>query len=212
MDVRQLMPRQVGRAVHKLRRYGAAAIASPTSPRGVRTVLLASAFCGLLLSGLLVWTSSESAFGGSTQSANNNWAAGTVTLDNDSSGAMFTSTDILPGDTGQKCIQVNYTGSLPSDVKLYVSSLTGSLGPYLTVTVEQGTGGTSSSCASFVAETSTSATLDTLPTTYAGGFGTWAPTGIGQSKSYRFSWSVAANNGAVSKSATATFTWKGQTS
>jgi hypothetical protein len=207
----RLMPPQVTRAVRVVKRWSGAAIASPASPRGLRSVLMASAFSGVLLSGMLVWTSSESAFGGNAQNPASSWTAGTVAInDDDGAAVLFNSSGLVPGDTGTKCITVNYTGSLTANVKVFVSSLTGTLGPYLNMTLEQGNGGSFADCSGFVAETSVSATLSGLGTTYGTGFGTWAPTGTGQSRTYRISWSLALDNNGANKTATATFTFQGQ--
>jgi hypothetical protein len=184
------------------------------SRRGRRVQALVSGLLGVLLSGALIWGTSEAAFRGTTAAAGN-WAAGTVVLgDDDGGAALFNVSGIRPGDTGTKCILVTYSGSVaPTGVRLYVQSLTGTLGPYLTVTLEQGTGGTSASCAGFAAEVSTSGTLAALAgarTNYGNGFGTWTPTGATPTKAYRISWSIAADNNAANRTAGATLRWEAQ--
>jgi hypothetical protein len=178
----------------------------------MRTGIVAGALGGVLFSGLLVWTSSEAAFTTTTSNPANSWSAGTVNLTDDSSSALFTAASLVPGDTDQKCILVTYSGSLAAGVKVYVSSLTGTLGPYLTMTIEQGTGATSSSCTGFVPETSTTQKVSTLGTDWATGFGTWAPTGVGTpTKAYRFTYAIDADNAAANRTAGITFTWQAQT-
>jgi hypothetical protein len=184
---------------------------------GAREAMIASAVLGMLLSAALVWGASDAAFKGSTQNGAGNWSAGTVVLgDDDSNGVMFNLSGIQPGDTGQRCITVTYTGTLPTaGARLYVGALTGTLGPYVTATVEQGTGGSFGSCAGFAMETTTTATLSSLAGTYTSfgtGFGTWAPTGSGQSRTYRISWNLAWDNNAANRTAGLTLTWEAQNS
>ena len=95
------------------------------------------------------------AFSSTTGNAGNTITAGTVAIsDNDAAGTMYSLTNQKPGDTVAKCIQVTYTGSLDSSVKLYTPSAIGALGPYVNLVVESGTGGGAfPSCVGFVSET-----------------------------------------------------------
>ncbi len=80
------------------------------------------------------------AFSATTQNAGNEISTGTVALgDNDAGSAMFQVTGAKPGDTWTKCIKITYTGSLPADVKNYLSSTPGALTPYLSLKLERGT-------------------------------------------------------------------------
>lgn len=80
------------------------------------------------------------AFSATTQNAGNEISTGTVALgDNDAGSAMFQVTGAKPGDTWTKCIKITYTGSLPADVKNYLSSTPGPLTPYLRLKLERGT-------------------------------------------------------------------------
>jgi hypothetical protein len=168
----------------------------------------------LLASAGLVWQASTAAFSASTATPSNSWTAGTVALvDDDANAAMFTATGLRPNDTGTKCIAVTYNGSLTSAVKLYAAS-TGTLAPYLNLTVEEGTGGSFGSCAGFSATSTlyngTVSGFAAANTSYASGVSSWTPTGSGQSRSYRFVYTVQDNNAAQGLTANATFTWEAQ--
>lgn len=117
-------------------------LAAPTSRReararhrgrrrrgGSRGAALAAAPLALLASGALVYQASNAAFTGTTTSTAA-FAAGTVTLTN-SAGVAFNVSGLKPGDTATQCIDVTYTGSLPSTVKLYLTSFasTGAAAP-----------------------------------------------------------------------------------
>ncbi|MDP9398640.1 MAG: hypothetical protein M3P96_12860 [Actinomycetota bacterium] len=84
-----------------------------------------------------------------TANGPNTWSAGTVAISDDDTGsAMFTATALRPNDTGNKCILVTYNGSLAASVKLYAAA-TGTLGTYLDLTVQKGTGGSFANCTGF---------------------------------------------------------------
>jgi hypothetical protein len=202
-----------------------------TRRRAVRAV---APVAGLLAAGLLVWQGSYAAFSATTANAANNWAAGSVSLINDSGAALFTTTTtpptgatdaktLKPGDTRINCIKVTNTGSLGGPVKLYIPtgtySQTNGLGDNLTVTIEEGTGtGTTAygSCTGFVStativNASTLTALAGASTSYAvggvGSAGALAPAGV---RYYRFTTTVnaLAPNTVQSGTATATFQWE----
>lgn len=158
----------------------------------------------------MVWQSSYAAFSADTRNAGNNWSTGTLTLNNDGNGtAMFQVTNVIPGQTGSKCIQVTSTSSVPGTVKLYllnpVVSAAG-LESHLRVTVQSGTGATyAGGCGGFVADstpsqpiingaTTTLAQAESTYTSYGTGAGAWVTTGAAsESKSYKFVWSMDNN-------------------
>jgi hypothetical protein len=182
--------------------------------RLLRFIFMLSALTGLLLSGLLVYGASDAAFNGQAVNPSSAWTAGKVAVSDDDGGAaMFSVTAAKPGDTGSKCITVSYAGDLTVPVKLYVSASSGTLRTYLTLTVEQGTGGSFADC-SALAGTSTlwgPGNLATFATTYSAwssGLTGWTPTGSGQSRTYRLTWSLDDNDSAANTSATATFMWE----
>lgn len=170
----------------------------------------------LVLSSAMVWQASHSAFNATTSNGSNSWSGGTVSLSDDDSGsAMFSATGLKPNDTASKCILVTYGGSLAASVKMYASA-SGTLGTYLNLTVQQGTGGTSSSCAGFTSESTlysgTLAGFAAASSNFATGVGSFAPTGSGQTKAYRLTYTVQDDNAAQGTSASATFTWEAQNS
>jgi hypothetical protein len=79
-------------------------------------------------------------FTATTQNAGNEISTGTVTFsDNDSGSALYNVTAAKPGDSVSKCIKTTYTGSLPSSVHFYTTSVPGALAQYVDVTITQGT-------------------------------------------------------------------------
>jgi hypothetical protein len=180
-----------------------------------RTMLAAAVPAGLLLSMTLVWGRTQAAFSGSTTNPASTLTTGTVSLSDDDSGtALFSLSGLKPGNTGTGCIAVSYGGSVTSAVKLYVKpgDATGTLGTYLTFTVEEGSGGSNASCTGFaVSTTDYSGTLSgftSAKTTYGTGVGAWSPTGASQAKTYRFSYAVPDDNTAANKSAGVLLTWE----
>ena len=112
------------------------------------------------------------AFTSTTSVASNSFAGGTVTLSsNSASTPVYSLTARAPGNVGERCIRVTYSGSLTSNVHLYRSSFTSGTGldSYLTFTVARGTGA-QNDCSDFAsAATIYSGTLNGFPTTYAAG-------------------------------------------
>ncbi|MDQ8046176.1 MAG: hypothetical protein AAGC46_07370 [Solirubrobacteraceae bacterium] len=179
----------------------------------------------LLLTTLVVGATSAvaglgvfAAFTATTDNPGNSIASGTVTIsDNDASTALYALTNQGPGASTQRCIEVKYTGSLPSTVKLY---RTGTLanGTAFNLTVERGSGAsTFGSCTGFVsAGTLYTGTLGGLGTSYAGGVdakgSSWAQNDI---VDYRFTISVVDDptpnaHAAVVTSGAHGFTWEAQ--
>jgi len=184
----------------------------------------------VIASGALISTASYSAFSAVTANPTSNWSTGSVQLvDDDSDAALFTASNLVPGDTGTKCITVTSKGSAPSTVRLYGTgaTTTNQLSSYLDLVVTQGTGGSSASCTGFTPSTSADGTRDesqvfsgTLAdfgaqrTGYATGAATFAPTGTApESRTFKFTYSLRSttpNTSQDSKAAVA-FTWEAQT-
>lgn len=189
---------------------------STTSSRAARWGSAAVVPVALVASSAMVWQSSNAAFNATTTNGPSSWTAGTVNIsDDDSNSAMFNVSGMKPGDTANKCIRVTYTGSLAASVKLY-GSVSGALAPYLNTTVEIGDGGTFSNCSGFTPTATiyngTLSGFGSTHTNFANGAGTWAPTGSGQAKTYRVTYTLQDNNAAQGQSANATFTWEAQNS
>jgi hypothetical protein len=188
-----------------------------------RLAIIAAVVLGWTGSGAMVWHASYSAFTATTVNDLNSLSAGSVALsDNDSSAVMFNATGLKPGDVVTKCILVTYSGTLTSNVKMYIASAdtiggTG-LGSYLDMVVDQGTdsANTFPTCNTITSVTNiftgnTLANFATNKNSYANGVGTWAPTGSGQTKTFRVIFTVQNNNSANGLTATTIkFTWEAQ--
>lgn len=196
---------------------------SAVSPRTARLVALVGVPAALVASGVLVSTASYSAFSATTTNPTSNWTAGTVALSDDDGGAaLFTATNLRPGSTGQNCIAVTSTGSLPSTVKLYASGAvaqTKDLATNLQLTVEQGTGGGSGTCSGFTPAATVSGVYSGSlagvgsATSYATGLGRWATTGAAsETQTYRFTWTLPTTtpNSVQGGTASVGFTWEAQ--
>ncbi|MEN0015295.1 MAG: hypothetical protein AAGC46_18130, partial [Solirubrobacteraceae bacterium] len=156
------------------------------------------------------------AFTATTDNPGNSIASGTVTIsDNDASTALYALTNQGPGATTQRCIEVKYTGSLPSTVKLYKATAVTN-GTAFNLMVERGGGLTGfGSCSGFTpTATIYSGTLGAFPSTYAAGFdakgASWAQNDI---VDYRFTVSVVDDptpnaHATVLTSGSHAFTWE----
>lgn len=181
----------------------------------LRTATVAAA---VATSGALLFDASRAAFSSSTSSNGSSAAAGTVVVgDDDADGVMFNLTNMKPGDTASRCVNVTYSGSLPADVKLYGSIGGTGLATYLDTVVEAGSGaagGAAMSCTGFTASTSlhtgTLAAFGTARTNFANGLAGFAGATNGSTKSYKVTITLQDNNLAQAKNATAGFTWEAQ--
>jgi len=168
------------------------------SNRTRRIVSLSAAPVAILLAGAMVWQGSSAAFTADTRNIGNSWETGSVAISDDDGGAaMFQITNVIPGQTGEKCIAVTATASVPSDIKLYAADLAADgLDPYVKVQIEQGTGGGfSTGCGGFTSE-STPAVEASQPLAALGLHNSWANAILPWSmlsagtvtKSYKFDW------------------------
>jgi hypothetical protein len=164
-----------------------------------------------------------SAFSSTNGNAGNSYAAGTVLIgDNDAGSAMLGLSGAKPGDSDTSCISLTYTGTLDASVRVY-GTITGSLAPYLTLTVTRGTGSSGfDSCAGFTADTTNytgngpgvvySGLLSGFPTSYASGLvdpaGTPETWTTNESHSYEFVVSLNNDVAAQGQSSSASFTWE----
>jgi hypothetical protein len=186
-----------------------------------RTTVATAAVLGALLSVSAVWMNSYAAFSGQTANPGNSWQAGQVSLTDDDGGvtAMFNATNLAPGDTGFRCIRVDYTGSVEAAVKLYATSVVdaGGLGAQLDLVVNEGGGPLNDpGCASFTPGTEifagTLAGFGTARTDYATGVaGFTAPAG-GGTRTYRITYTLKSTASDAVENATAGlgFTWEAQ--
>ena len=193
---------------------------SPARIAGWRpAAAVAAVGAGALLAVALTWQGSAALYTASTANGPDSFATGNVALvDNDSASAMFATTGLRPGSTGQSCITVTYNGTLAAGVRLYATSesATNSLDGQLNVQVEESSASTTfgASCTGFSAPTTlfngTLAAFASTYTQYSNGLSTWAPSGAGQVRSYRVTYTLAstASSSVTSSSASVTFTWE----
>ncbi|MDN3311136.1 hypothetical protein QWJ90_09360 [Microbacterium oryzae] len=167
------------------------------SPRRNRAIAaLAVVPVSVLLAGGLVWQSSYAAFSARTENSGNSWSTGRVALSDDDRGAAaVTVENMVPGDTGSKCIVVTSNSNVPGEVRTYVEDLLADRGleNRIQITIESGTGGTFNDCTGFIPEadgaTGTLAQLATADTDWASGANSWDTTGTpGESRTYRATW------------------------
>ncbi|WP_369131734.1 hypothetical protein [Modestobacter sp. I12A-02662] len=202
-----------------------------------RTVLVAAVPVGLVLGAAVVWQSTSAAFTATTDNPGNSWQAGTVALGDSASGsALFTSTAdgaLTPGSTRSRCIQVDYTGNLDADIRLYVTtpeSVVKPLDPYLAMTVEQGTnvpdgttvaadctGFTPTAPATFLfngASTDATQTMAQLKThaDYASGLPVGTAVPRDTHLTFRITYLVGGDNAAQDAQSKATFVWEARNS
>jgi hypothetical protein len=155
-----------------------------------------------------------------TSETGSGWQTGTVQVSDDDTGSVMFSTaadGLLDGDqSASKCLAVTYTGTLTTNIAIRAyASASGALAPYLTLTVEEGTGGGAASCTGFnTTSTLYSGTLSGYASTHAtflNGAGSWKPTSTGETRTFRFTTTVQNVPAAQAKIANATFTWEAAT-
>lgn len=206
----------------------------------LRSLLLVAVPVGLVLSATVVWQSTAAAFTASTDNVGNSWQTGSVVLtDSDGGSALFNSTldgALKPGSTRSGCIRVDYAGSLPATIKLYVTTPTAgatALDPYLVMSVEQGQNVTAATpvaadCSSGFTATGTptfayntkvasDATADQAKTMsalkaaahdYTSGLTVGSAVPQNTSLTFKITYSVVDNNSAQNTQSQATFTWE----
>jgi hypothetical protein len=193
--------------------------------RGLYSTTVVSVFIGLMLSVGLVVKSSFALFTGTTSNTSNSFAAANVSLSDDDTGsALFTVTGLYPGSSAIRCLRVTYNGDITAVVRFYTTASTysGTLGPYVTLTIDEGAAGTYAdpTCSNWTTGTTVyTGLLSTFASTYTnysnGAYkagGAWTPTGSTQAKTYRFTYlvSAAAPNSAQGTSAGIGFTFEAQ--
>jgi len=152
----------------------------------------------VLLAGGLVWQSSNAAFTATTRASGNAWSTGNVALSDDDLGtAGFTVENLVPGQTGERCMVVTSGSNVPGEVRSYIRNLSPSaqgLEHHIILDVEQGTGGSFNDCTSFVPtpDSQNGVPLSTLAAVnhdYATGGSPWMTTGTpGERMTYRGTW------------------------
>ena len=185
---------------------------------GVRRALVVSVVAVLVVAAALVWQSAYAGFTDPTPPppVAGSFSTGTVALhDYDQGLAELPLPGLKPGDTITNCLVVTSTGSVPSAVRFYGAgrTTTQSLASHLTITVDEGTG-TSTSCADFTRQvTSYNGSLAGFPTDWATGRGAWTTTGAvtGEHRTYRIVARVSPTAPTSTKNGTATVTFVWET-
>jgi hypothetical protein len=191
----------------------------PHTPGWALLAAAVAVVSGIVGSGFMVWTASEAAFSATTVNPMSSWTAGTVSLTDDDAGtAVFTAVGLRPGTTASKCTRVTYGGDISSgDVKIYSAAPTGTLGTYVTMTVEVGTVGAFAGCGAFSASSTAIngialATVGTK-TNYSTGYSSgWSPA-AGESRVFKFTYTLSASTPDAQQGTACTmpFTWETQT-
>jgi predicted ribosomally synthesized peptide with SipW-like signal peptide len=185
---------------------------------GARRLFWSAVVVGLV--GLVAGAGTYAAFSKTTGSTGNTYASGTVYLsDNDAGSSMWSVSNQLPGGSVTKCIRVTYTGTLDADVKLYTTSGSNGLDPYLDMTVDKGsmpTGTTFPACTGFSSESTifsgTVQNFKSNKTAFGSGVGAYpgAQTKWSQNDTlvYRVTVTLQNNTNAQGLSCTLGFTWE----
>jgi hypothetical protein len=164
---------------------------------------------------VLVMTSSRAAFVDTTDNTSNSFQAGTVVLTDDDGGVtrLFNLSNMAPTVQRENCIRVDYAGSLASNVRMY-GSASGSLGQYLDVTIDVGTGGGIGDCTGFTGGTNlytgTLSNFASTRTDFTNGLQGWNGATNPSSRTYRIRVTLQDDNAAQGLSASADFTWEAQ--
>ncbi|WP_408898856.1 hypothetical protein ACJ5H2_07035 [Nocardioides sp. R1-1] len=166
------------------------------NPRTAKIATAAATPLAILVAAGMVWQSSNAAFSGQTRNSGNNWSTGAVALtDDDAGAARFQVENLVPGQTGTKCLKVTANTTVPGVVKGYavnpVRSVHG-LENRITVSMEAGTGGGFGSCDGFQLEDTVvpSMTLAQMMSvdSFAQGVGGWQVPAGTTSRTYRLTW------------------------
>lgn len=185
--------------------------------RLVPALVIAVAF---VVASMVTWRTSEALFTATTANGTDQWATGSVALnDNDNGTALFNVSNLKPGSTAAQCIRVTYTGTLASTVRVYGTGLsaTNALDQYLNIQIEQGSNSSSTAgaCGTFTNPVSIfNDTLDNFGTGFVSGSGAWAPASNPTVMDYRITYTLlgTAPNTTMSSNASVTFTWEAQNS
>lgn len=155
---------------------------------------LGAAPLAVLVAGSMVWQGSQAAFTASTRNAGNSWSTGSVFLtDDDLGAAAFTVENMVPGQTGQKCLVVTSQSNVAGEVRPYTQNLITSRGleDRILVDLEQGTGGSFNDCTGFVPTANTVpeyplSVLAAQNNSFTNGGSVWQTAGTpGEKQSYR---------------------------
>ncbi len=177
----------------------------------------------VVLAGAATWSNLNA----TATNPSSSFTAGTVLIgSNSSSTALLSLTNAKPGSISTGCIQVTYTGTLPSNVKLYGTGGGTGLNQYLTLVVTRGTfGGTpaAGSCTGFTADSTNyisqgagviyNGTLSSWPSTSTSGLldptaGSPATWNTSAAHGYQFQVTLGTNTAAEGLTGSQSFTFE----
>lgn len=160
-----------------------------------RAARIAGFTVGAVLAAGLALQTTSAAFSATTDNTGNSFAAGTVLLgDDDQGSALFQIDNLVPGDSHESCIEVEYTGSSfdLAPLRLYgnMTSDNGNLGQWLYLRFAEGTGGSFGDCSSFTnpVDLGPAVPIPSLNTTYkdfTGGWSLFTPTAGDTKRTYK---------------------------
>ncbi len=163
----------------------------------------------------------DARFTATTSNNGNTLVAGTVVLSGTVSGSkLFDVPNAIPGSTAITCVITTYTGSLPATVRMYVPSVTGTLGSYMVFRLQVGTG-SNTNCSDFSATSTlynstgmrtaskTLAAFIIASGTFATGVGNWSVT-TNATRTWKLEWIVQSDNAAQGQSTAFTARWEAQ--
>lgn len=168
------------------------------SPLTRKLIALGTIPVAILAAGAFVWQGSQAAFTATTANNGNTWNTGQVDLTDDDKGtAAFHVENLVPGQSGTKCIAVTTNSTVPGEVRNYVRHLTVNgqgLEKHLIITIETGTGGTFNDCTGFTPDNipapKSLADLAEASYDFSTGGAIWNTTGAagGETRTYKASW------------------------
>ncbi|MFI5495139.1 hypothetical protein [Actinoplanes sp. NPDC051859] len=130
-----------------------------------------------------------------------------VDLVDDASGALFSADDLVPESVVTRCLKVGYSGAAGAGaVRLAAEDLSGTLVPYLRVTVRSGTGGGYADCTGFAGTQVYAGPLSGLSVDSGVDSG-WTASGTAEERTFAITVRVDGGNAAQAKSAGGTFAW-----
>jgi Camelysin metallo-endopeptidase len=168
-----------------------------------RLIAALAAVAGLLLAAIIILLVSRTTFTAQTQTGTSSFSTGNVSLTNDhEDSAVFTATNLRPGDTGTQVVRVDYTGSLESEIRMYAQAGNQALDQHITVNT-----GTVEGTYGAPTWTGTLAGLKALD--YSTGALPWSVTGPA-SRFYEFTYTLNAGTPDAMQDQTteAVFTWE----
>ncbi len=167
----------------------------------------AAAVSAFAISALVITTSSDALSIGGTV-AQTSVEAGTITLsDDDENRALFALENMAPNRPSTECIQVSYDGSILPVVVSMAAKPSGSLAPYLQLTIEQGTGAGFRDCTGFEPTTTVfDGTLAQLGLRGSQRLGEFL--NLDETMSFRFRFEMQDVQAAVGQTSSVDFAWE----